>query len=386
MNKRKRHTGKIPKKRNEVLVALPIIIILAFVCGSRFGNAVGRTAVIGAGLMLPEGAVLSAKSSTVRSIEKSVSAQSSQQNAVISLPSEKNEQSESVVGSTPTVPRDIVKMMADAEKQYASANHDGTIVEKKFDASSATSTYKNISVRNTTPSHSINIESSLNGECNLDIADKSAPTVLIFHTHTTECYQLMDKGWYTRDFELRSDDLSRNMVRVGDAVSEELQKAGIGVIHDTEIHDRKYTGAYDHSKVNVEAYLKKYPSIQVVLDIHRDAIHLSNGNKIKPTAQINGKKAAQIMIITGAQEGKVKDFPDWEQNLRFAVKLQQTCETMYPGLMRPILFSQRKYNMNLSHCNLLLEMGSDANTLEEAAYSGRLVGASIAKLLDEYSQ
>lgn len=89
MKKRKRHTGKIPKKRNEVLVALPIIIILAFVCGSRFGNAVGRTAVIGAGLMLPEGAVLSAKSSAVRSIEKSVSAQSSQQNAVISLPSEK---------------------------------------------------------------------------------------------------------------------------------------------------------------------------------------------------------------------------------------------------------------------------------------------------------
>ena len=164
MKKQKRHTGKIPKKRNEVLVALPIIIILAFVCGSRFGIAVGRTAVIGAGLMLPEGAVLSAKSSAVRSIEKSVSAQSSQQNAVISLPSEKNEQSESVVGSTPTVPRDIVKMMADAEKQYASANHDGTIVEKKFDASSATSTYKNISVRNTTPSHSINIESSLNGK------------------------------------------------------------------------------------------------------------------------------------------------------------------------------------------------------------------------------
>ena len=248
MKKQKRHTGKIPKKRNEVLVALPIIIILAFVCGSRFGNAVGRTAVIGAGLMLPEGAVLSAKSSAVRSIEKSVSAQSSQQNAVISLPSEKNEQSESVVGSTPTVPRDIVKMMADAEKQYASANHDGTIVEKKFDASSATSTYKNISVRNTTPSHSINIESSLNGECNLNIADKSAPTVLIFHTHTTECYQLMDKGWYTRDFELRSDDPSRNMVRVGDAVSEELQKAGIGVIHDTEIHDRAYTGAYDRSR------------------------------------------------------------------------------------------------------------------------------------------
>ena len=88
MKKQKRHTGKIPKKRNEVLVALTINIIMEFVCGSRIGNDVGSTAVIGAGQMLPEGAVLSAKSSAVRSIEKSVSAQSSQQNAVISLPSE----------------------------------------------------------------------------------------------------------------------------------------------------------------------------------------------------------------------------------------------------------------------------------------------------------
>lgn len=215
--------------------------------------------------------------------------------------------------------------------------------------------------------------------------DKSQPAVLIFHTHTTEGYEMLDRGFYSNSYTGRGEDKSRNMVRVGDEITKMLEKSGYKVIHDTEIHDRKYTGAYDHSRVNVEAYLKKYPSIQVVLDIHRDAIHLSNGNKIKPTAEINGKKAAQIMIITGAQEGKVKDFPDWEQNLRFAVRLQQTCETMYPGLMRPILFSQRKYNMNLSHCNLLLEMGSDANTLEEAAYSGRLVGTAIAKLLDEYS-
>ena len=380
MNKRKRHTGKIPKKRNEVLVALPIIIILAFVCGSRFGNAVGRTAVIGAGLMLPEGAVLSAKSSTVRSIEKSVSAQSSQQNAVISLPSEKNEQSESVVGSTPTVPRDIVKMMADAEKQYASANHDGTIVEKKFDASSATSTYKNISVRNTTPSHSINIESSLNGECNLDIADKSAPTVLIFHTHTTECYQLMDKGWYTRDFELRSDDLSRNMVRVGDAVSEELQKAGIGVIHDTEIHDRAYTGAYDRSRETILKIMEENPSVKIVLDVHRDAIEQSDGTRIKPTTTVNGRKAAQIMIIAGWEDGK--GVFNGDVGFVTALKLQQTAETMYPGLMRPILFSARKYNMDVTPCSVLLEFGSDSNTIAEAEYSGHLMGKAIVEFIN----
>ncbi len=282
-------------------------------------------------------------------------------------------------------PSDILAAMAEFESKHNSEKGDGKIVETKYGKANATNTYKNICVKNTTQTKSINIEKVLNEPIDLKAVDKSQPAVLIFHTHTTEGYEMLDRGFYTNSYTGRGEDKSRNMVRVGDEITKMLEKSGYKVIHDTEIHDRKYTGAYDHSKVNVEAYLKKYPSIQVVLDIHRDAIHLSNGNKIKPTTEINGKKAAQIMIITGAQEGKVKDFPDWEQNLRFAVKLQQTCETMYPGLMRPILFSQRKYNMNLSHCNLLLEMGSDANTLEEAAYSGRLVGTAIAKLLDEYS-
>lgn len=105
---------------------------------------------------------------------------------------------------------------------------------------------------------------------------------------------MLDRGFYSNSYTGRGEDKSRNMVRVGDEITKMLEKSGYKVIHDTEIHDRKYTGAYDHSKVNVEAYLKKYPSIQVVLDIHRDAIHLSNGNKIKPTAEINGKKQRKL--------------------------------------------------------------------------------------------
>ena len=92
------------------------------------------------------------------------------------------------------------------------------------------------------------------------------------------------------------------------------------------------------------------------------------------------------MIITGAEEGKVTDFPDWEYNLRFALQLQKKCETMFPGLMRPVLFSQRKYNMDMTRFSLLIEMGSEANTLEEACYSGRMLAAALASLMDDYQQ
>lgn len=100
---------------------------------------------------------------------------------------------------------------------------------------------------------------------------------------------MLGRGFYTNSYTGRGEDKSRNMVRVGD----EIVKCSKIRIQSNPRHRntrQKYTGAYDHSRVNVEAYLKKYPSIQVVLDIHRDAIHLSNGNKIKPTAEINGKR------------------------------------------------------------------------------------------------
>lgn len=89
------------------------------------------------------------------------------------------------------------------------------------------------------------------------------------------------------------------------------------------------------------------------------------------------------MIISGCEGGDITDFPDWEYNLRFALKIQKTAAKMYPGLMRPLFFCNRRYNMYKSHCSVLLEMGSDANTLDEAAYSGRLVGDVLAKLLQE---
>jgi len=176
------------------------------------------------------------------------------------------------------------------------------------------------------------------------------------------------------------------MIRVGEEIAKGLREAGFNVIHDKTIHDESYTGSYSRSRQTIQKYLKQYPTIKVTLDIHRDAIHYSKTSRAKPTTVIDGKKAAQIMIITGVEEGSIKNFPNWQNNLKFALKLQERAQSMFEGLMKPVMFSPRKYNMDLGEYSILLEMGTDVNTLEEAAYSGRLIGVVLADLLNDYTK
>lgn len=375
-----RNRKQQPEASGNGLTALSValIFVFAYLLNTYCTAAVVKTAVVSAGLALPQ--------ATVETLSKSVKSEAATQqtDAVeISDNTGNSAKQQATSGKTDTAPQDILQMARQYRADFASASHDGTITEKTYDISNATSSYGNITVRNTTPSHSINIESSLSAELPFSCDDISKPTVLIFHTHTTESYEMIDDGWFTNSYQTRSNDPNRNMVRVGTAICEELEKSGIGYIHDTDIHDAQYTGAYDRSREKIEQILKENPSIQIVLDVHRDAIHNSETARTKPVTTINGRKAAQIMIIAGCEDGKVKSFPSWEQNLTFALKLHQTAENMYPSLMRPILFSARKYNMDIVPCSVLLEVGSDSNTLEEAEYSGHLIGKAISEFVKE---
>lgn len=379
MKRRKRNENSSSGGFKEILAAIPLIVLTVFVCGNYFGSYVAKTAIFSAGIMLPQGAV----GTVYNSIQGSQ--KNNEEKNTVEIPTAISDEPSEQTVSTPKksdIPEDIQKMINEAQQKYANSTHDGTIVEKQYDASSATSTFQNITVRNTTPSHSINIESSLNQKATINITDKTKPTVLIFHTHTTESYQMLNNDWYTKEYSTRSNDITRNMARVGTAICEELEKSGIGYIHDTEIHDTAYTGAYDRSREAILKIMEENPSIQIVLDVHRDAIEQNDGTRIKPTATINNKKAAQIMIIAGCEDGKVASFPSWEQNLTFALQLHKNAETLYPGLMRPILFSARKYNMDVIPCSVLLEFGSDSNTLAEAEYSGHLMGQTIADFVN----
>ena len=134
--------------------------------------------------------------------------------------------------------------------------------------------------------------------------------------------------------------------------------------------------------IDFDTYLKKYPDIKIVLDLHRDAIAQNDTDKVKLTADINGKKAAQIMIISGCDNGNF-NMPDYWENLRFAAALADKLEELYPGLCRPILFDYRKYNMDLSPGLLLIEIGATGNTLSEAQYSAELLGNALSELFSE---
>lgn len=204
--------------------------------------------------------------------------------------------------------------------------------------------------------------------------------VLIMHTHATESYEGYDSEYYDTRNTWRSTDNNENMVAVGNVIEEELRKAGIGVVHDTQQFDYpSYNGSYDRAAVAVKEYLAQYPDIQLILDVHRDGIQRDATTIVKPATEIDGEPAAQIMILCGSDPG----VGDWGENLRTAAAVTNLLESRYPTLTRPIYFSTGRYNMNLSGGTILLEFGSQANTLEEALTSARLTGQALGDWLQE---
>lgn len=281
-------------------------------------------------------------------------------------------------------PDDIQELMKQAEEALNEEDAVGKTSEEPYHGGGTIITEGVNQIQSKIPFDVYNpdINKLLGQDTDLSIGDKSKPTVLIYHSHTTEAYSLLDVGYYNSS-DARSKNADRNMVRVGDELTRYLEKHGFVVIHDTEIHDEEYNSAYDNSREVVEKYLEEYPSIEITIDVHRDDITYSDKTKVKPTAVINGKKAARMMIIAGCEYNRVKNFPNWEKNLRFDLQVQNKVNELYEGLMRPILFSERKYNMYETDYSFLLEVGTDANTLEEACYSARLFGDALGQLLNE---
>lgn len=236
-------------------------------------------------------------------------------------------------------------------------------------------------LKNSTELSNSDVQAQLDKAWDLDLSTPEEPTVLIYHTHATEAYEPVTRDYYDDRYNSRSTEQDKNMIRVGDEIAKQLEAAGIGVIHDTTLHDYpSYNGAYERSAETIQKYLDEYPSIKITIDVHRDAIEESDGTRIAPVAEIDGKKAAQIMIISGCDDGTM-NMPNWPDNLRFSAAFQSQMEADYPGLTRPIFFCYRLYNMNKTPGSLLLEFGAHGNSLEEAVYSGELCGKALAELI-----
>lgn len=240
--------------------------------------------------------------------------------------------------------------------------------------------FDNVTLKNTT-SYTVDVKERLSRTLPFEINDTRQAQVLIVHTHSCESYMDEDCGFYYESFYPRTTDNEKNVNAVGEALAKSLKEKNIGVVHATTQHDYpSYDGAYSRSYDTIMSYLEKYEGIKVVLDIHRDSMTTDSLSRLKPTFYYNGKKGAQIMIMSG-YDSSYTYFPTWEDNLTFALKLQNTCESMYPGMTRPLSFGDFTYNMNVNSGSLLIEVGTDANTLEEAVFSGELLGNALAQVL-----
>lgn len=256
----------------------------------------------------------------------------------------------------------------------------GRIISEFFSPDSAPQHFGKIYMKNST-GQAIDIEQELTQRPKLSLSLDGTPEVLILHTHATESYMLQARDYFTEADAVRSQDSSVNMVRVGQAMAQRLEENGIGVIHDTTLHDAvSYTGSYDRSLETAEALLQKYPSIQVILDLHRDSISRGE-DKLKTVCEVGGRNAAQLMVVLGCEDGSAPAHPNWRENLRFALRYQQALEMMYPGLARPLSVVAHRYNQHLAPGAMLIELGTEANTLEEAIYTAQLAGDTLARVL-----
>ena len=262
-------------------------------------------------------------------------------------------------------------------------DHDGVIEEYhygKYDGTQYINLDNGGQIRNCTDLSNDLVYNESKKDYDFEIdTDSDQPQILIYHTHATESFELTERDFYDKTFSAKTTDPSKSIISVGDEICKQLDKAGIPYIHDTLVHDYpSYNGSYQSSRATVTELLKKYPSIKIALDIHRDGIEKEDGTRLSPVVEIDGKKAAQIMIISGCDDGTM-NMPNYLKNLHFASNLQSKLETNYNGLTRPILFDYRFYNQDLTTGSLLIEVGSHGNSLDQVKYSGELIGKTLAK-------
>ena len=210
--------------------------------------------------------------------------------------------------------------------------------------------------------------------------DSPDPQILIMHTHATEDYRLSAGLWYSPGDGARTTDTNLNMCAVGRVMADTLNAAGLNTLHDETLNDYpSYTGSYANSRAVVQRYLAQYPSIKVVLDVHRDALVGEDGTVYKAVTRIDGVDTAQVMLVLGSSEGG--EHPSWMENLALACRLQESMNNLYPTLARPMTFRSSSYNQELSTGSLLVEVGTHGNTLQEALAAARLFARSAGQVL-----
>lgn len=261
------------------------------------------------------------------------------------------------------------------EKQPETENVAATPTPEPMLKSESLTVSNGMTVSNAT-SYNVNPQEFAAQPLSFALGDTGAE-VLIMHTHTTESFS---EETYVKGAPDRNLDETKNITAVGAAMAEVFRKNGIGVIHDKTVHDYpSYNGAYQKAAATINKNLAENKGIKVVLDVHRDGITRQDGTKVKMVADIDGKNTAQVMLVVGTDVNL--SHPNWRENFRLASKIQAKALEMYPPLMRRIDLRQERFNEQLTTGSLIVEVGSNGNTMEEAIRGGEAVAEAICRVL-----
>lgn len=207
-------------------------------------------------------------------------------------------------------------------------------------------------------------------------------SVLILHTHATEGYSEEGATYYDPATPLaRAESESEGVIAVGQRIADILNRNGIVTVHSTVIHDREsYRDSYSRSAQTIQSYLAQYPSIRLVIDVHRDSIMTSGDRLVRPVTVVNGEAVAQVMCVVGSNASGAA-YDGWERNLSLAVTLRNALNQAHGNLCRPIYIKKSAYNQQYAPASLLLEIGSSGNSQAEAERAAVLVAEMIVGLM-----
>ena len=234
-----------------------------------------------------------------------------------------------------------------------------------------TTEYNGVKIRNETDNIKLT-EDMLKPEVSVNMK-----SILIYHTHASESYTSSDKYKYTATGNFRTTDINYNVVRVGTELTKYMQHYGYNVIHDTTIYDKSYSESYDRSLSGVAKLLEENEDTDILFDVHRDAIADSS---YAPTVKIGDEEAAQLMFVIGSNGGGSKH-DNWNENLKLAIKIQEKANELYPGLFKPIVLRDSRYNQQLATGASIIEVGATGNTMEQCLASMKYLSKVLSEVL-----
>lgn len=268
-------------------------------------------------------------------------------------------------------PNIVENSNTDSSIEHASTNLETQVIESNV-PNKFTNDYEGVEIKNGT-------NYTLTDDIlNYDGLEINQSDVIIFHTHTCESYTPTENFSYEESGTFRTTDLDYSVVRVGNSLTDQLNSYGFNVIHDKTYHDYpSYSGSYGRSMATVENLLISHPNTDIIIDLHRDAIA---DTSYAPSVRIGDEVVSQLMFVIGTDGGGL-EHPDWQKNLQFAVKVQKRANELYPGLFRPILLRNSRYNQQLGKAACIIEVGATGNTLEQSMGSMKYLAKVLSTCL-----